>query len=165
VAILLWDASALLKRFVVETGSATVDALCDASATEHLCTTLTYVEVAAAIRRRFNQNRLDADQFRDARQFLRTAVFAAANFELRSLTNADIFGAIDLVDRHNLNSADGAILHAYLAHALLAQAAGNSSLLIASHRRLLRAALLEGLRVLDPETVGEADVPVILAAL
>ena len=39
------------------------------------------------------------------------------------------------------------------------------SVLVASDKRLLRAAKAEGLEVLNPETVQAADIPAFLAAL
>ncbi len=57
---------------------------------------------------------------------------------------------------HNINSADAAILAAYLR---FQRATSKPCLLIASDRRLNRAAEAEGLKSLNPEEVAAGDVP------
>jgi hypothetical protein len=76
----------------------------------------------------------------------------------------DILDGVELIQRHNLNSTDAAVLHAWLTHTLPLRAAV-VSVLVASDRRLLRAAVAEGLAVLNPETVASADVPAVLVTL
>ena len=76
----------------------------------------------------------------------------------------DILSGIDLIDRHNLNSADASILMSFLAFAQT-QPATTVCILVAADQRLLRAAKAEGLRTLNPEVMAPADVPAFLAAL
>ena len=75
-----------------------------------------------------------------------------------------ILDGIALVERHNLNSTDGAILQAFVGHAAVPPPL-EVNLLVAADQRLLRAAKAEGLEVLNPETVQAADIPAFLAAL
>jgi hypothetical protein len=77
---------------------------------------------------------------------------------------SDILGGIDLVDRHNLNSADASILASFLSFAQ-AQPSASVSVLLAADQRLLRAAQGEGLKTFNPELIAPADVPAFLAAL
>ena len=53
----------------------------------------------------------------------------------------------------------------YYRHGLVQCDSAAVSVLVASDKRLLRAAKAEGLEVLNPETVQAADIPAFLAAL
>ena len=64
-----------------------------------------------------------------------------------------------LTDRPNLNTADAAMLAAYLRHGAAANSGLAACLLVASDRRLMRAAQAEGLAALNPETISAADLP------
>jgi hypothetical protein len=76
----------------------------------------------------------------------------------------DILGGIDMIDRHNLNSADASILASFLGFAQV-HPPGTICIVVAADRRLLRAAQAEGLRTLNPELIAPADVPAFVAAL
>lgn len=160
--VLLWDASALAKRYLPEIGSPVVAALLTSPVvTEHVSTFLGFAEAAAIIRRSFNRGVLPADRFHDARALLRTEVLANPVFDLASVEDADYLLGVDLLDRHNLNASDAALLNVFLR---VSQARANS-VLIAADRRLLRAAQAEGLQVLDPEQVALDDLPALLESL
>jgi predicted nucleic acid-binding protein len=162
LADLLWDASALVKRFVPEQGSSTVDALITLATVKHVTTLLAYVEAAAILRRKLNQGTLVNSEFRSARAALRREVLASAAFQRMSADDETILAAITYVDRHNVNSSDGVLLAAFLRYA---RGTLSPCVLIASDRRLLRAAAAEGLETLNPEAIPPADVPAFLAAL
>ena len=57
---------------------------------------------------------------------------------------------------HNINSADAAILATYLR---FQRATSEPCLLVASDKRLNRAAEAEGLKSLNPEEVAVGDIP------
>jgi predicted nucleic acid-binding protein len=162
---LLWDASALAKRYVAEVGSQTVNALFAAVPSAQMVTTiLSYSETFAALLRKHNQGVLSLPAFTAAQAALRNEVVDDPDFVILGIEFDDILDGIDSIKRHNLNSADAAILHAFLKHAgLLRQSM--QSVLATSDQRLLRAGKAEGLEVLNPEILQAQDAPAFLAAL
>jgi predicted nucleic acid-binding protein len=162
---ILWDASALAKRYVAEVGSPTVNALFVALPPAQMVTTImSFSETFAALLRKQNQGVLPATAFTAAQAALRNEVIDDPDIVVLGVEFDDFLGGIDLIKRHNLNSADAAMLHAFLKHAGLLGASA-VCLLVASDQRLLRAAKAEGLEGLNPESVVAADVPAFLAAL
>jgi predicted nucleic acid-binding protein len=162
---LLWDASALATRYVAEPGSQTVNALFLALAPAQMATTImSYSETYTALIRKHNQGVVTRTTLLGAQAALRNEVIDHPDFVILGLEFDDILDGIDLINRHNLNSTDAAILQALLKHAYPMHPAV-VSVLVASDQRLLRAAKAEGLEVLNPESVPAADVPAFLAAL
>jgi predicted nucleic acid-binding protein len=163
---LLWDASALAKRYADEAGSDTVDVLFTATPpAPMLATFLGYAETAASLRRKLNRGVLDLAAFSAARSALRQEVLYGPDFELLTIYDADILGGIALTDQHNLNSTDAAILAACLRYARAQPPSAAACLLLAADQRLLRAADNEGLRALNPEDIPAVDVPALLVSL
>ncbi len=165
MALVLWDASALAKRFVAEVGTQTVNAVFSSTPRDHMVVNVMgYSETFAALLRKFNQGVLSAVAFNAAQALLRTEVIDDPDFVVLGLEFGDILDGIELIGRHNLNSTDGAILQAFLRYTV-ASGASMAGVLIASDQRLLRAARAEGLEVLNPETVQPVDEPAFLASL
>ncbi len=163
---LLWDASALIKRYIKEAGSDTVNALFAVSPALPMASTfLSYAEASAILRRKLNQGVLAFRQFSDARLKLKQEVLTTPDFDLLTVDDADILDGIALNDRHNLNASDAAILAAYLRYARSRTVGLPACVLVASDQRFLRAANAEGLQTLDPEAVSVADLPALLAPL
>lgn len=109
-----------------------------------------------------HRNDLNNAAFAAAKSLLRDEVINSPTFTLLDVDTRNIFAGIDLMERHNINSADATILAAYLRYAF---AIGDTCVLVASDARLLRAASAEGLQTLNPEQTPAADVPAFLAAL
>lgn len=159
--MLFWDASALVKRYIVEAGSSITEAIWGAVGPEAMSSTYVgYAETAAILRRRLNQGQLRPARFQQARAALREEVLASTRFTLLHADRDDFLTGIGLADRHNLNATDGAVLRVFLTFMRTAVAPGDC-VLVASDRRLLRAAALEGLRTLDPERVSVEELPVL----
>jgi predicted nucleic acid-binding protein len=162
---LLWDASALAKRYVAEIGSQTVNALFMAVPPAQMVTTImSYSETFAALLRKHNQRVLSVAAFTAAQAALRNEVIENPDFVVVGLEFDDRLDGIELIKRHTLNSTDGASLQALLKHAG-AMRPTVVSVLVASDQRLLRAAKAEGVQVLNPESVQAVDIPAFLAAL
>jgi predicted nucleic acid-binding protein len=161
----LWDASALAKRYVAELRSQTVNALFLALPPAQMVTTImSYSDTFAALLRKLNQGVLIGTAFTAAQAALRNEVIDDPDFVVLGLEFDDILDGIELIKRHNLNSTDGAILQAFLKrHSPMRPSV--AGVLVASDRRLLRAAKAEGLEVLNPESVQAADIPAFLATL
>ncbi len=163
---ILWDASALVKRYFAEAGRESVNAIfrADPNITP-AATYFTYLEVAAILRRRLNSGDITPKEFRGARLYLRREVLEDPDFLLLSLEDQDNLNALDLVDRHNLNASDAVVLATYLRLQQGPPASERTCLLVATDRRLLRAAAAEGLNTANPELIAAADVPSLLLSL
>lgn len=163
---LLWDASAFVKRYFAETGTATVDALLDqASVAVHFSTTIGYAETGSILRRKHNGGEISRENFLLARDELEKDVLRDALVSLLSINDERIFEGIPFADRHNINSTDGAILAAFLEYARSQTPSDPPCVLVATDRHLLRAATAEGLLTLNPHLVSVADLPTFLAQL
>jgi len=165
VFFLLWDASALAKRYAHEVGDQTVNALFSAvSRAQMITSVLGYAETFAALVRKRNSGSLVPAMFSAARSGLRAEVIDDPDFGVLPVEFDDILSGIDLINRHNLNSADASILVSFLGFAQ-AQPAATVCVLVAADQRLLRAAQAEGLRTLNPELMNHSALPAFLAAL
>ena len=123
-----------------------------------------YSETFAALLRKQNQGIIKPAVFSAALAMLRTEVIDDADFVVIGLEFDDILDGIELVRRHNLNSTDAGILQAYLRYTTTMRPS-MPGVLVASDRRLLRAAKAEGLEALDAEAVPPVDVSAFLASL
>jgi predicted nucleic acid-binding protein len=163
MARLLWDASALLKRYYSETGSPAVASLFSLThPSDTVVTVWAYAESAAILRRRFNEGRLAAADFRNARALLRREVLSSPDVTFVPVEERDVLAGVSLVDRHSINSTDSAILAAFLRYA---RSVPEACVVVAADRKLLRAAGAEGLSTLNPEQITPADVPTFLSSL
>jgi predicted nucleic acid-binding protein len=166
VPILLWDASALVKRYVAEVGTDSVNVLLSAAHGFPSRTTFWgYAETFAIVVRKRNEGRLDAAAFSSTLSALNREVVMDRDFELLSIDDATIMDSVSYILSHDLNSADGAILAAYLEYNAALPPDGPDCVLVASDLRLLRAASAEGLKTLNPERLPASDIPPFLAAL
>jgi predicted nucleic acid-binding protein len=166
LAALFWDASALVKRYFLEAGSETVDALFDATPSQEMATTpWSYAETYSVLLRRFNGGVLDLSSFAAAVTALQNEVAGNPDFGLVSISDEAVFASIAVMRQHNLNATDAAILVTCHDFARLRQANAVPAVLIAADQRLLRAALAEGLATLNPEQLAAHEVPAFLARL
>lgn len=159
--VVFWDASGLAKRYTDESGRLTVNSIfAEAVPEEMYVTPLGYSETYSILVRKHNSGLLDSRAFWTATNALRSEVIAASGFGLLSITDALIFGSLTLIGTHNINSADAAILATYLQ---FQRASRVPCLLVASDKRLLRAAQAEGLNGLNPEEIAPTDIAGMLA--
>jgi len=157
MANILWDASGLAKRYTEEAGRTTVNAIFAAvSSRSMVITAWGYAETYSILLRKRNSGILDATSFAASLNALRTEVILVPDFEVLAIDNALIFSSLSLMQACNINSADAAILATYLR---FQRATLKPCLLIASDKRLNRAAEAEGLKSLNPEEVAAGDIP------
>jgi predicted nucleic acid-binding protein len=163
---LFWDASALVKRYLPEAGSATVNALfTTAPAPDMLTSIWGYVETVAVLGRHRNRGTISAATLAHATSALQSDVFGAACLSLIPIDEPAVLAGVSLIRRHNVNSVDAALLSALLRLLRAGRSLSVPLVLVASDQRLLRAAQAEGLTVLNPEQLPAADVPAFLAGL
>jgi predicted nucleic acid-binding protein len=161
--LLLWDASALVKRYVREVGSETVEALFAALPMSQAVTTLwTYVETFAILLRRHNGGVISAEAFAIAASALETDIMFSGEPVVLSIEDRALHDSLLLIRRHNLNSVDAALLMTFQRFAAQNE---TRCILVTADRRLARAAQAEGLIVLNPETAPAHEVPTFLAGI
>jgi hypothetical protein len=115
VPVLLWDASALTKRYYVEAGGDTVDALFATLPAPPMVTTFWgYVETYASLLRTRNRGGMSASSFSLAVTLLQAEILGSPDWLLLTVEDAAVLSGIQLVQRHNLNSADAAFLTTFL---------------------------------------------------
>jgi predicted nucleic acid-binding protein len=159
----LLDASALVQRYALEAGTARMNRLFQRAPRDRLrCLMLGAAEVVAALVRKRNGGRINSAVYASAVRSFRAEVLDAADFTKLAVSNALVNASIAFLDSHSVNSSDAVLLQAALDEAANLRSAGNDLVVVASDRRLLRAAQAEGLPTFDPETQSQADLDVLL---
>jgi predicted nucleic acid-binding protein len=163
--LFLFDASALIKRYYPEKGTALVKHLfAQAAPNRFVCLMLGAAEVAAALARKRNSGQLTPAVYAAAMTQLRVEVVDVASFLKLPADNALVKAAISLLDKHPINATDAVLLHTALDLATQFQTVGNGLVLVASDQRLLKAAQAEGLTTFDPETQSQAELDTLIAS-
>jgi hypothetical protein len=164
--VLLWDASALSKRYALELGSDAVDVLfVEVPVAQMVTTFMGYAETYSVLLRKRNRGDITEPSFRSAVSLLQAEILDSADFALLTISDLAVLGGIEQIKRYNLNASDAAILTAYLSYASAESAAGSLCVLVAADQRLLHAARTEGLPTLNPELHPATDIPALLAGL
>ena len=154
MAIVLWDASGLVKRYFREAGSNTVDAIFQTPAVSQMSVTLWgYAECASILNRKRNSNLINAAAYATSVSALQQEVLFSGQFKILTIEDDRILAGLPLLVKHNLNSNDVAILATYLRFQQSLPIGSPPCVLIAADLRLLRAAEAEGLKGLNPETM------------
>jgi len=150
MAICFPDSSALVKRYIVETGSAWVKSQTDpASGNQLYVARITGAEIVAAITRRQRRGATSPVDAASAIAAFRPDL-AAAYFPL-DVSEGLVSDAMDLAGRHGLRGYDAVQLAAALELAARCLAAGAMPpLVLTADAELNRAAAAEGLTVDDP---------------
>lgn len=160
-----WDASALAKRYAPELGTSLVNHLFAYVALERMmCLVIGTGEVISILVRRKNDNRINADDFSQALENFRAEVIDSAAFQLVSIEDALVLASHSFIEQHSLNATDALVLRSALDAAAMARPAGNDTVLVASDRRLLRAAQAEGLQTFNPEVDTQAHLDALIQA-
>jgi len=165
---ILWDASGLVKRYYSEAGQATVNALFAVVPPQEMSITAwgylglcrNLLHPAQTLQQRRARLKRLSSAFRDARTELQMEALGSPGFVVLSISDALVFGSLSLMAAHNINSADASILATCLR---FQRTAAEPCLLVASDKRLLRAAEAEGLSGLNPEEAAPDGVPGALA--
>ena len=149
-----FDASALVKRYIPEAGSDSVNFLFAHVPRERLmCLAIGAAEVFSICVRKRNDGRITKHQFEQAVGHLHYEVIdIESDFETIPAQNPHIWASIELMDIHSLNSVDAILLRSALDVATNLRVENNELVLVASDQRLLRAGHNEGLSVFNPET-------------
>jgi uncharacterized protein len=157
------DGSALAKRYCPEPGSAVVDHLFGCVPPYRLVVlSVGLAEVVSLLVRKRNAGSLTPARFGQAIRALWAEVGPLAAVRIFDATVVLAERACDLIDRHSINSTDAILLRSALDLATGLRTRGDDLLLVASDRRLIRAAGAEGLTTFDPEAQSAADLDALL---
>lgn len=153
------DTSALAKRYHTEEGSAVMDILFERLLSEknkRIVTSLWSLgETISVLNRKKNEKGIKDDDFRKiTASFLNDTI----SFSIVSVNDNLILSSLSYVLKHNLNSADALHLKSIVNVREIIKDFGGKVVLVASDKRLVRAAKLEGFEVIDPETETEDKV-------
>ncbi len=147
------DASALIKRYAPESGTALVNAVFDRAYPERMtCATLGLLEVVSILTRKRNDGRLTPAAYDQALIEVRAELIERQDFRLSPINDALLVEALTLITQHNINAADALILRSALEVQQAARTSGDEVVLWSADKRLVRAAQREGLATFDPET-------------
>ena len=147
-----FDASALVKRYSVETGTPLVNEVFHHLPSSRMsCSTIGVLEIVSILVRKRNDGRLDQRLFEQAMIEFRAEVIDQVSFLMTSVDDALLLSALELIAKHNLNATDAVVLRSALNLQRLLQASGDKLTLWTSDKRLTRAAQYEGLLSFDPE--------------
>lgn len=147
-----FDASALVKRYTQETGTALVNEVFRLlSPNQMTCATLGVVEIIATLVRKRNDGRLSSTLFAQVVDKFKAEVIDHPEFALASVDDALLLSALNLIAKHNLNATDAIILRSALDLHQVVEDMGDRLILWTCDKRLARAARSEGIAVFDPE--------------
>ncbi len=151
------DASALVKRYVVESGTPLVNHLFQNVPAGHLiCLTLGTLEAVAVFVRKKNASLLSPKEFFQALANLKSEIIDNADITKIMATDSLVNAAIPLLEKHSINATDAVILRSALDLAAHFRLTGHDLVLVTSDQRLMKAGQAEGLMTFDPETQSQA---------
>ncbi len=144
-----FDASALVKRYIRETGSNNINFLFDnLPLNSFKCLTLGAAEVFWVCVRKKNDRIITPYEFTHAVANLNREVSSGtSDFRTDSVPDALVWASLNLVETYSLNSVDAIVLRSALETATELRRTDAILILVASDQRLLRAASSEGLLV------------------
>ena len=164
MVVLLWDASALVKRYALERGSEAVDALfLNTPRAQMRATFVGYAETYSVLLRKRNRGDLTEPTFRSAVSLLQAEVLDSPDFGLLTVSDLAFLDGIEAMEKYNLNASDAAILTVFRGYAQAEAALGFRCVLVAADQRFILAAQGDGLDTLNPELHPAADIPALLA--
>ncbi len=167
--LLFWDASGLVKRYYSEAGSATVNSIFDGvshsgDASVMISTFWGYTETYAILARKRNSGVIKTDAMANAMSALFYEVAVAEDFLLLSIDDETVMESVTHILSHNINSADAALLTAFLDYQASLPEGDPPCILVTADLRLTRAAQAEGLQTLNPEALTPQEASAFLAS-
>lgn len=158
------DASALIKRYLVENGSPLMNQLIEETDAPRLhLSILGAGEILSAIVRQHNRGQLSPAGYRAALAAFRQELLVQAALALAPVPNSLVFTSLPLIQQHHINATDAIVLRSALDIHEELRRAGHSVVLVASDLRLVRGGSAEGLTVFNPETDPMAQLEALIA--
>ena len=162
--IYFWlDANAIVKRYVREKGTPLINYLFTHVSTDQIiCLFDSMDETRSVMVRKRNRGEITLSEFKQAiQQFEMEVINSTEVLQVHATVNQKV-AARELIDDYSINSTDAYILQCVLDKAKELQETGSDLILISSDKRLLRAAIREGLRTFDPETDSQSSLDVLM---
>ena len=152
--IFFWlDASAGVKRYVVEEGTSLVNHLfAHVPLDDMFCLLEGVGEIISVIVRNKNRGEITTRAFNQAKRLLDDEIIYRAEVELVLPTENQITASWEFIEKHSLNSTDAILLQCALDASIELKTSGDDLILVSSDKRLLSASRGEGLVTFDPET-------------
>ena len=149
------DTSALVKKYMTETGSTWIETLTDAeSDNKIILARVTWVETLSAFTRLHRENRIDLNVLNQT-----INVFKAdweSQFQIVEVKKSDYEKAGELLKKHPLRAYDSIQLACALKiHSAFAQTAPQAFTFASADDRLINAAQAEGMQVENPNNHSE----------
>jgi uncharacterized protein len=147
------DGSALAKRYLLESGTQSIDYLFDQIGPERLVVlNVGFAEVVSVIVRRKNSGILSQDGFSQAMLNLGHEIIDDSRIHKIEPITSLVIAALVHIQNHSINSTDAIVLQAALVMAAHFRSGGDDIAIVASDQRLLRAAEAEKLETYNPES-------------
>lgn len=157
------DASACVKRYIVEKGTPLINYLFARVPLDKMfCLLEGGGEVISVIVRLKNRRKITIEGFRHAKQLFDDEIIRRAEVKLVLPTEDQITASWNLIEKHSLNSTDAILLQCALERVNELRMNGDNLILVSSDKRLLRAAQSEGLLTFDPETDSQIALDVFI---
>ncbi|MBI5880314.1 MAG: type II toxin-antitoxin system VapC family toxin [Chloroflexi bacterium] len=145
------DSSAIVKRYVAETGSPWMRTICASRGNTIILSEIALAEVAAAFAAAQRNMRITADECRDSLGLL--IGDAASAYQLLPVQRAIIDRAVELTQRHRLRGYDAVQLASALeVERVLRRGVAASLTFLSADADLVTAAVQEGLAAENPNT-------------
>jgi predicted nucleic acid-binding protein len=165
VRFFYFDASAMVKRFVVEAGSPLIHQLFTAVPVTRMMSLLLAVgETFSVLVRRRNSGALSASAFSLAFAELRTEVIDRSDWRFEPVEASSARASLLFIEQYSLNATDAIVLQSALGVAVTLRSRGDDLVLVASDSRLVSAARAEGLLTFNPETEGLAELNALISS-
>ena len=151
---LFWlDASACVKRYIVEEGTSLINHLFHNVPLDDMFCLLEGVgEIISVIVRNKNRGEITTRAFNEAKRLLDDEIVHRAEVELVLPTEKQVSASWEFIEKHSINSTDAILLQCALDASIELKTGGDNLVLVSSDKRLLRASRDEGLVTFDPET-------------
>jgi uncharacterized protein len=161
---LFWlDASALIKRYILETGTPLMNHLfARVPPSQIVCLLEGIGETLSILHRRRSARLISRRVSQQAIAALRLEIIDELEIEKIERTVGQVVNSWMALDQHTLNSTDAIILRCALDYAAQLRKVGHDLVMVSADARLLRAAKTEGLQIINPESDDLPAIDVLL---
>ena len=147
------DASACVKRYIVEEGTPLINYFFRRVPLDDMFCLLEGVgEIISVIVRNRNRAEITTRAFNQAKQLLDDEIIHRKEVELVLPTENKVTASWKFIEKYSINSTDAILLQCALDAASELRTSGDNLVLVSSDHRLLNAAQNEGLLTFNPET-------------
>ena len=158
------DASALIKRYSLESGTPFVNEVFRLVAKRDCaCFVIGIAEVISILVRKKNDGRIEKRLFSKTLAEFDAEFAENKDVKVFSVNDSLVRSATSLIIEHHINAVDAVMMRSVLDTRRLLQSHERDLFFVTSDKRLVRAMQNEGVTVLDPETDSLEDLREILA--